>query len=290
MIFYKSLSRFPLPLLYTLSWVFSFFLFHLLRYRRTTSFNNIRNSFPKLEKKEIIKIQRQAYRNICDSFFELVKSYDISSVELQSRVTVHNIESLKSAFNNNQSVLLLSAHTAPTEWVAQALHLQLDCFIDPVYKPAHSSTVDRFVFAARSRYSATPIPYKKLAKDIVRRANVRRGVAILADLAPRRREQSITLKFLNQPTRFFLSLERIARLANTPVFFIGIKRISKGRYEATAHKLCDQPSHLQDDELIKQYAQHVENMIKQNPADWLWTHRRWKHSVGLNKQPQNATG
>ena len=186
--------------------------------------------------------------------------------------------------------MLLSAHTAPTEWIAQALHLHLECYIDPVYKPAHSNNVDRFVFAIRSRYGAAPIPYKKLAKDIVKRKTVRRCVAILADLAPRRREQSITLNFLNQPTRFFLSLERIARLADTPVFFIAIKRISKGHYEATVHKLCDQPSRLKDDELIIQYAQHVEALIKENPADWLWTHRRWKHSEYAENCPQSAMG
>ena len=242
-----------------------------------------------MNNQEVVKIQKQAYRNICDSFFELIKSYDINSKELLSRVTIRNIESIKSVVSKDQSVLLLSAHTAPTEWIAQALHLHLDCYVDPVYKPAHSNTADRFIFAIRSRYDAAPIPYKKLAKDIVKRKMVKRCVAMLADLAPRRREQTITLNFLNQPTRFFLSLERIARLADTPVFFIGIKRIAKGHYEATVHKMCEQPSQLQDDELIKQYAQHVENVIKLSPADWLWTHRRWKHPANFSNQTQNIT-
>ncbi len=289
MSYYKALSRLPLPVLYYFSSVFSFMLYYFLRYRRDVSFENIRNSFPDINKKEVLKIQKQAYRNICDSFFELIKSYDISGEELQSRVTIRNIEAIKSVLNKNQSVLLLSAHTAPTEWIAQTLHLHLDSTVDPVYKPAHSSSVDRFVFAVRSRYDATPIPYKKLAKDIIKRKMVNRCVAMLADLAPRRREQTITLKFLNQPTRFFLSIERIARLANTPVFFIGIKRTAKGYYEATVHKLCEQPGQLQDDELIRQYARHVEDVIKQSPADWLWTHRRWKHSANFSNQPQNVT-
>ena len=289
MVFYKILSKMPLSVLYYFSSIFSFTLYYLIRYRRKISFENIRNSFPNMHKKEIVKIQKQAYRNICDSFFELIKSYDISSEELQSRVTIHNIDLIRSVVNRDQSVLLLSAHTAPTEWIAQALHLHLDSSIDPVYKPAHSSSVDKFVFAIRSRYNATPIPYKKLAKDIIKRKMVKRCVAMLADLAPRRREQTITLNFLNQPTRFFQSIERIARLANTPVFFIGIKRTAKGRYEATVHKLCEQPSQLQDDQLIRQYVQHVENLIKRSPADWLWTHRRWKHSASISSQTQNAT-
>ena len=290
MIFYKFLSRLPFPLLYSFSRIFSFTLFYLLRYRRKVSFDNIRNSFPALSDNEIIAIQKKAYQNICDSFFELIKSYAISSEELESRVSIINIESIKTVVNKNKTALLLSAHTAPTEWIAQMLHLQLECYIDPVYKPIHSRTIDRFVFAIRSRYGGAPIPYKKLAKDIAKRKSVKRCVAMLADLAPRRRDQTITLNFLNQPTRFFLSLERIARLADTPVFFVAIKRISKGHYEATVHKLCDQPSELKHDELIKLYASHVENVIKQSPADWLWTHRRWKHATRIENVPQNAMG
>ena len=33
--------------------------------------------------------------------------------------------------------------------------------------------------------------------------------------------------------------------------------------------------------IIDDYVQWLENRIRENPADWLWTHRRWKYN--LNK-------
>lgn len=279
MVFFKLLSKLPFSLLYSFSSALSFVLYYLIRYRRKTSYDNIRNSFPDKTPKQLEEIQKQAYRNISDSFFEIIKTHNISEKELRDRVTLNNIGSVASVINNDQSALLLTAHTAPTEWIGQALHLQLACYIDPVYKPAHSKIIDRFIFTARSRYQATPIPYKNLAKDIIKRKNVTRCIAILADLSPRRREKSINLNFLNQPTRFFRSVERIANLADTPVFFVAVQRTKRGYYQATIRKICDQPGELNNNELTKIYAQYTEELIMHKPDAWLWTHRRWKHSV-----------
>ena len=278
MSFFKLLSYLPLRILYFFSSILSFLMYYVVRYRRKTSLKNITNSFPDKTPRQIKIIQKHAYRYISDSFFELIKAYNISELELQSRVTIENIELIKQVVNQNRSALLLSAHTAPTEWIAQMLHLQLGCYIDPVYKPAHSKSSDRFIFAIRSRYDATPIPYKKLAKDIVNRKKVTRCIAMLTDLAPRRREQSLTLHFLNQPTQFFLSIERIAKLANMPIFFIAIRRKKRGYFTACVHTLCEHPSKLAGDELTTLYARHVEDTIRNKPEAWLWTHRRWKNS------------
>jgi len=220
-----------------------------------------------------------AYRCLTDTFFELIKAYSISEKELRARVTIDNFDNIATFINNNQPVLLLGAHTAPAEWIGQAGHLHLGCYIDPVYKPAHSKLIDRFLFAVRSRYESTPIPYKNLAKDIVARKNVKRCVGILADLAPRRREQVLNVDFLNQSTRFFLSIERIAKLADMPVFFIAAKCVRRGHYKLTIHKLCEHPHELDAGELTRKYAQCVEELIQQKPEAWLWTHRRWKHAA-----------
>lgn len=276
--FFKLLSCLPLCVLYLLSSVLSLFLYHVIRYRRKVSFTNIANSFPEKTPKQVKEIQKRAYCYISDSFFELIKAYSISEQELRSRVIIKNIELIKQIVNQGHSALLLSAHTAPTEWIAQMLHIELGCYIDPVYKPAHSKSSDRFIFAIRSRYQGSPIPYKRLGKDIVARKNVQRCIAMLADLAPRRREQALNLQFLNQSTRFYLSIERVAKLADMPIFFIAIEQVRRGHYLATVYVLCEHPDKLATDELTTRYAGYVETMIRNKPEAWLWTHRRWKHN------------
>lgn len=277
MLLLKTLSRLPLSQLYFISGLICFFLFHILRYRRKTSYENLRLSFPEQSNDKIRSIQKNAYRYITDSFFETIKAYRLTEEEVHTKVVLENYRHIESLLNQGRSVLLLTAHTAPPEWAAFAVRLKLNCLVDPVYKPIHSKKLDKFIFAIRSRFEGSPIPYKNLAKDLVLRKNVTRCIPILADLEPRSRDQAIEIDFLNRPTRFFLSSERIAKLADAPVFFVGIEKTKKGHYCCKFEELCIEPKTLASGELTKKYAKSVEALINKHPEAWLWTHRRWKH-------------
>ena len=276
MFFFKILSKLPFPVIYVFSNIISFFLFTLFRYRRSISYDNLRRSFPNKSKAEILQIQKSSYRYCTDTFFEMCKEFELPEAELMSRVTLENFSTAKEFIDKGQSVIFLTAHTGPVEWAAHAASIYLSAPIDPAYKPTHNKAVDNFIFAIRSRYHATPIPYKTLAKDFIRRKNVVRGVGILADLEPRSRDQAVSLTFLNQHTRFFVGTERVARMHNTPVFFVAIKRNRRGYYTVSCELLSPQPKQLKPEQLTQKYAQGIESLILEHPQAWLWTHRRWK--------------
>ena len=284
MLLLKLISHLPLSILYAISSFVSFLIFHVFRYRRSISFDNISKSFPEKSNNEIKSIQRLAYRHLTDTFFEMVKAYSLTEDELHNRVTVKNTDEIKKYLNADKSIFLLTAHTATVEWAEYAMRIALDTYVDPVYKPVHSKVLDKFIFDVRSRFDCSPIPYKQLAKDIVLRKNVTRCIAMLADLEPRSRDQIIHVDFLNRPTRFFLSSERIAKLAGMPVFFVAIKRIKRGYYKIDLKKLCDNPALLDSELLTRTYSECVEELILQRPEAWLWTHKRWKHISPISNQ------
>ena len=39
----------------------------------------------------------------------------------------------------------------------------------------------------------------------------------------------------------------------------------------------ENPVTLPETELTKKFVQYLENVIRQYPDMWLWSHRRWKH-------------
>ena len=273
---YRAIAKLPFKLLYIISSSAAFLLFHVMRYRRNVSYNNLSRAFPEKSHSEIKRMQKATYQCLTDSFLEIIKSYNMSDEEVLTRVELINFDEIEKHSAQNQPVFFLTAHTAPTEWVAHALHAQYGCIIDPVYKPTHAKNLDRFIFAVRSRHQGTPIPYKELAKDVVRRKTVNRSIAVLADLEPRSRDQALVIDFLNQPTRFFLGSERVVKLANMPTFFIGVKRVRRGHYQAFAQKLSDQPKQMPAEELTRKYARCVEEIVSEQPTAWLWTHKRWK--------------
>ena len=276
---YSALSKLPFPALYSLSNVIAFLLYHVFRYRRHISYENLRRSFPNKSISEIKQIQKSAYSHLTDSFLEVLKAKEITEEEIFSRIELTNFDEIEKLLSQGKSIFFLTAHTAPVEWVAFAVSLKFKCLIDPVYKPIHSKHLDRFVYTARSHYGGTPIPYKKLAKDIILRKEVKRSIAMLADLEPRSRDQTLEIKFLNQATRFFLGSEKVIKLTDYPTYFIGIKKKSRGHYQAYAEKIAASPKSLATEELTQEYAKCVERIILENPSAWLWTHKRWKHAT-----------
>lgn len=274
---FHTISKLPFRLLYILSDITAFLLYHVFRYRREISYKNLCRAFPNKPAKEIKLIQKSAYLHLTDSFLEILKANTISDEQIRSRVELIGFEDIQHQLNNGDSLFLLTAHSAPIDWVAFAIHLQYDCVIDPVYKPLHSKSLDRLIFAIRSRHGGTPIPYKKLAKDIALRKHVQRCIAMLADLEPRARDHALNVNFLNQPTRFFQGSERVIRLSGLATYFIAITQSRRGHYQACAIKLTDQPTDLMPQQLTHKYAEQVEALIKENPAAWLWTHKRWKN-------------
>ena len=276
MFFLKALSRLPFPVIYVISDIVSFFLYTIIRYRRSVSYDNISRSFPEKSRSEILKIQKASYQYLTDTFFEICKEYQLPQSELVSRVALENFSEAREILASGQPVIFLTAHTGPVEWLAHSASIYLDVPIDPAYKPVHNKTIDKFIFSIRSRYRSTPIPYKTLARDFSYRKKVVRGVGILADLEPRSRDQAVRLDFLNQPTRFFMGAERVARMFNMPVFFAAIKRTQRGYYRATLQCISLKPKELEPEQLTKKYAQCIESVIRENPHAWLWTHRRWK--------------
>ncbi len=278
MFIYRSISKLPFKALYFLSALSSFTLFHIVRYRRKISYENIRRSFPEKTEQQIEYIQKSAYRHLTDTLLEIIKANTISDSEIASRVALVNFGEIQHLVQSGKSVFMLTAHTAPVEWVSFAAHLKYNFVIDPVYKPIHSKKLDKFIFSMRSRHQSTPVPYKKLAKDVVLRKSAKRSIAMLADLEPRSRDQSINIDFLTQSTRFFLGSEKIIKSTGYPTFFIAIEKTTRGHYQASAIRLSLNPKNLEPNLLTEKYANCVEELILKNPASWLWTHKRWKHT------------
>ena len=59
-------------------------------------------------------------------------------------------------------------------------------------------------------------------------------------------------------------------------FFTSMRRVRRGYYEMTFHPLAAAQEPLEPEAFTARYAQQLEADIRREPANWLWTHRRWK--------------
>jgi KDO2-lipid IV(A) lauroyltransferase len=55
------------------------------------------------------------------------------------------------------------------------------------------------------------------------------------------------------------------------------RRIKRGHYLTTCELLCASPAATAEGKITRLFMQKLETSIREKPADWLWSHRRWKH-------------
>jgi KDO2-lipid IV(A) lauroyltransferase len=111
----------------------------------------------------------------------------------------------------------------------------------------------------------------------VKRKNILRGVAIVADQYPGYpTDKKYPARFLEQDTVFFLGTNSIAVLSQYPTVYYSIKKIRRGYYEALPHIVGLPPYDRSGTVVIEKYVRLTERSILEDPATWLWSHDRWK--------------
>jgi KDO2-lipid IV(A) lauroyltransferase len=83
--------------------------------------------------------------------------------------------------------------------------------------------------------------------------------------------------FLNQETMFFNGPAKLAQRFDHPVLFQHTKRIKRGYYETRFEVMFGKPRTVTEETIIMTYIGKVESVIQDDPACYLWSHRRWKY-------------
>jgi KDO2-lipid IV(A) lauroyltransferase len=277
MILVRMLSRLPLWILYLVSDFLFILSFHVFRYRRRQVWRNLKNAFPEKTDKYLRGVERQFYRNLCDYAVEMLKLVTIGKEELDRRVTFSNPEVANRYLEQGQSTLNLASHTFNWEWMLTAGSFKLKGAMDFVYQPVHSKFFNELSLLCRTKFGAYPIRRDAVAREIVKRKGVVRNVAIVGDQYPGYpHDKKFPITFMNQETVFFYGSVQLAVLTQYPVFYYRMRKMKRGYYEASIVELGTPPYGANDKNIIERYVKSLEELIRENPSEWLWSHDRWK--------------
>ncbi|MEO0333875.1 MAG: lysophospholipid acyltransferase family protein [Bacteroidota bacterium] len=277
----RFLSHWPLSWLYVLADLAAFVASHLIRYRRKTIEENLRKSFPEKSNQEIQQIRRDFYRNLSDISVETLYGRTVSEEEMKKRVTFDGMKIIEKYYRQQQSVIILAAHQCNWEWLLLAGCLRLPYPVDAMYKKLANSNMDDFMYSIRSRFDGKPINKDHAARAILKRKHETRAIAVVADQTPSVETSKDWITFLHQETGFYQGVEQLPRLTKYPVVFAAMRRISRGYYLVQFQEISE-PPYDENFQILSRYVALVETVIRQQPANWLWSHRRWKHAKPVN--------
>ncbi|MDH4089462.1 MAG: lysophospholipid acyltransferase family protein [Cyclobacteriaceae bacterium] len=290
MIVAKLISRLPFWVLYGFSDFLFLISYYVVRYRRNLVWNNLQNSFPDKPETALHAIEKEFYRNLCDYAVEMVKLLTISPQELGRRMVFTNPEISTKYILEGQSLLNLASHQFNWEWLLAAGSFTLPGQMDFVYQPVNSSFFNRLSLASRTRFGAYAIKRDEVAREIVKRKNIVRNIALVGDQYPGlKHDKKYAVTFLNQDTVFFYGANQLAKLTQFPVMYYKLRKIKRGYYETTIVELAKPPYAKDDHDVLLRYVREIERIVRERPSEWLWSHNRWKkRHIEASADPGNC--
>lgn len=275
--FLGVLSLLPLPVLYFISNGVYILLYYVFAYRRKVVRENLLKALPDKNLSEILAIEKRFYKYLSDLIFEIVKMNNISKAEVQKRFIFHNKGQIQSYFAAGKSVLICSAHYGNWEWGTLGIGLNFSADHYPIYKPLSNPVFDNWFKKVRSRFGNKLIAMRQTLRTLQASKNSPSMFSFGNDQAPSKDESHYWTSFMHQQASVQLGIEKIAKKTNQPIFYLKVNYIKRGYYEVDCVPLCLNPAETIEFEITELHTRFLEEIIRNEPAYWLWSHRRWKY-------------
>ena len=272
-----TLGRIPFPLLYALSDLLALLMFRVFGYRKKIIRQNLENSLPELSEPQYKAIERASARNFCDVMLENLKLLTLSKKSLRKRMKLVNPEILEELEKDEQGIVLITAHYNNWEWMGLSLSTYTNQNINGVYKPLSNKSIDALMLKSRERFGTNLSPMNAFAKKVLSPKGRKSINIMLADQSPHKDKVDFFCDFLHQDTPVFLGPEKLMKAGQMKLYFIEVHRLKRGYYEMKIVPLVDADPEKKGSATLA-HVKHLEQIIQDNPENWLWSHRRWKNS------------
>ena len=272
------LSLLPLRVHYVISDGLYLLLYRVIGYRRKVVRENLTTAFPEKSEDEIRHIERDFYHFFCDYIAESVKLMTISPDNLRRRMVFKGTELIDEVVESGQSCAVYLGHYGNWEWVTSLpLWVTSKAQCGQIYHPIENPEFDRLFLRLRQRLGAVCIPMQDTLRRILefRRDNQPVVIGYISDQKPHWVNIHHWVDFLHHDTPVLTGTERIAKKVNHAVFYLDVRRLRRGYYEAEFRLITRTPQQQPDYALTDAYFSLLERSIQRDPAFWLWSHNRW---------------
>ena len=283
-------SLLPLRLHYFNAGVLAFIAGSLARYRRDDVFINLARAFPEKDYSEIKSICRQFYLHFADLVVETIWFGGCRNPERLRRadiVKVLNPEDVRDLASRHEGVMIMYSHCGNWELLggienyAPDLPFKEDNFC-VVYKQMHSRAWDEVM--RDNRFA--PLKDRKNfpgyleSRQVVRHVFSHRGEKIYYNFNTDQRPYEsgsgdVLVRFLGQEVQTMSAAAALAHKFGMPVCYLAMPVLGRGHYGLKYVTIAEDASQMSVQQIMDRYYQLLEEDIRLQPFNYLWTHRRW---------------
>jgi Kdo2-lipid IVA lauroyltransferase/acyltransferase len=286
----KQLALLPFSFIYFCSDILYYLIYYIIGYRKKVVIDNLKNAFPEKNNSEIKTLAKRFYRHFCDLTVEILKLRAMNENDFRQRFKFRNIGLLDQLYEQNRSVIMLTMHYNNWEW-SSSMPLYMKHKPLGVYKPLHNRKYDSYINNNRERMGVIMIPTHKVLRSILESQGHHELFLLwlAGDQTPPVFHDSWFM-FLNQEAMFYPGPATLSSRFNVPVVFQKVEKVMRGHYETTFELLIENPAGLSETEIMEAYIRRMEEIIREQPEYYLWSHKRWKHKRPGQIRLQGQTG
>ncbi len=235
------------------------------------------NSKTNKEKKGIII---NSYISLLFNMYEFLENQQISNEELFKKIKVENEHYVLDAIKKNRKIIFVTAHYGGWEIGVPYAALKYKKMF-AVTKRMKNPYIQKMYQNSRSKHNMNMIDKNKSAKELIKGINEDYALAIMMDQHISKGEE---MEFLGKKDLVINSASRLA-LKFDAIILSGFTIMNDFRdYTLKCYKPIDVKELKEEQKnvkyLTKLQVKMVENMILENPNQWLWQHKRWKKYYG----------
>ncbi len=270
-----AVSLLPFPALYLLSDFAFFIIYRVMGYRKQIVQDNLDIAFPEKSQEEKKIIAKQFYKNLCDNFIETIKLLSLTEKRFVKRAAI-DFTAIKKLVDKGLNIQFHSGHQMNWEYASLAISRSLTIPWLAVYMRINTKAIDRLFLKIRKKFGATMVAAQTYQSQMPQLVKKQYALGLIADQNPPHAHLGYWLNFFSKPAPFLIGPEKGAMRNKTAVVFVNIIKIKRGYYRFACSIITEDGSTTGNGELTRMYRDFLQEGIKAQPANYLWSHRRWK--------------
>ncbi len=270
-----AFSLLPFFIIYAFSDFAAFIMFNLIGYRKDVVLSNLNIAFPEKEPMEIKRIAKRFYINLIDTFLETIKLLSLSDKQIKKRA-VMDMSACNALAAKGKNIQFHSGHQMNWEYGNYAVGNNLDIPWIGVYKRIRNKVINKIFYDLRAKRGTILVAAHEFKERQLTVFRDQYSLGLAADQNPKVPGCSSWMYFFNKPAPFATGPEKGARKNNTAVVFVRFIKVKRGYYKFEPTIITEEGASFAEGELTRRYRDFLEDTIRRNPDNYLWSHRRWK--------------
>ncbi len=249
----------------------------VIRYRRREVLRVLARAFPERGTAGCAALADAMYEHLGVTLMEVARAVRLGAAEADELVTLRHDEHLRRLCGEKEGALLLMGHIGNWEYGAR-LSRALPAPVHAVVKPLRPAGLQEVIERTRAALGLRLLSFRGDFAETLRALKRGEFVCVILD-QNQRRNMGVFVDFLGAPACTSTGLAILSALTRRRVYPLYDRRLPDGRHEVRFLAPFDPPPNRDPATLqaaTQEYTAVLERIIREEPAQWTWLHRRWK--------------